>query len=334
MEQKKERIYVAGHNGLAGGAIVRELLSGTNIGTGIEIEIITRNRCELDLTRQSEVEQFFKESKIDVVYLAAAKVGGIYANSIYPADYMYENLIIQANVIRAAFLYGVKRFLFLGSSCIYPKYAQQPLVEEALLTSSLEPTNEPYALAKIAGLKLIESINKQYGERLCLDYRSVMPTNLYGPGDNYHPENSHVIAGLIRRFHEAKISNLPFVTVWGTGTVRREFLHCDDFASACVHILNIQKDEFQLLTKDIGSFLNIGTGSDIMISHVAEIIKEVVGYAGEILFDSTKPDGTPQKLLDSRRLYSTGWSPKIDFKTGIINAYEHFQKTLIDAVDQ
>jgi len=258
------------------------------------------------------------------VYLAAAKVGGIHANNTYPAEFIYQNLMIEANVIDAAFRAGVQKLLFLGSSCIYPKITPQPMAEDALLTGRLEPTNEPYAVAKIAGIKLCESYNRQYGETRGIDYRSVMPTNLYGPGDNYHPENSHVIPGLIRRFHLAKVQQLPAVSIWGSGTPRREFLYVDDMASACLHVMNLSQAVFEQHTDRMLSHVNVGTGTDITIAELASIIKHVIGYRGEITFDSSKPDGTPRKLIDSAKLRNLGWKAQISLEQGLRLAYEDF----------
>jgi GDP-L-fucose synthase len=315
------KIFIAGHRGMVGSALIRLLQKQK------EIEIITRDRAELDLTNQAEVQNFFKKEKINQVYLAAAKVGGIYANNTFPAEFIYENLMIEINVINSAFLSGVKKLLFLGSSCIYPKYAKQPMKEEELLTGKLEPTNEPYAISKIAGIKLCESYNRQYSKSHSINYRSVMPTNLYGPGDNYHPENSHVIPGLIRRFHEAKNTKAPFVTVWGSGKAKREFLYIDDMASACVHIMNLDELTLKQQTKKTISHINAGSGSDLTIKELAEIIKVVVGYEGHIKFDQTKPDGSPRKFIDSQRLNNLGWNPKISLKHGLNNAYKDFLKS-------
>ena len=317
---KDTKIYVAGHRGMVGSAIIRHLISQgcTNI--------ITRTHSELDLTNQTQVQEFFTTEKPDQVYLASAKVGGIYANNTYPAEFIYQNLMIEANVINSAFESGVKKLLFLGSSCIYPKLAPQPMSENALLTNTLEPTNEPYAVAKIAGIKLCESYNRQYGISHNIDYRSVMPTNLYGPGDNYHPENSHVIPAMIRRFHEAKINNSPTVTVWGTGAPRREFLHVDDMASASVHIMNLNKQTYDKYTHPMLSHINVGVGDDITINELAQIIKDTIGYKGGIVFDTTKPDGVPRKLMDSSRIKDLGWQAEIEIKIGLINAYKDFKE--------
>jgi GDP-L-fucose synthase len=312
------KIYVAGHRGMVGSAIVRKLE-----GDGVS-NVITRTHAELDLTDQRAVRTFFRDERPDQVFLAAAKVGGIQANNIYPAEFIYENLMIEANVIDAAFRNGVKKLLFLGSSCIYPKLAPQPMAESALLTGTLESTNEPYAVAKIAGIKLCESYNRQYGENHGIDYRSVMPTNLYGPGDNYHPENSHVIPALIRRFHESKISEAPMITVWGTGTPKREFLYVDDMAAACIHVMSLDKSTYDEHTQPMLSHINVGSGCDITIKELAETISRVIGYEGEIVFDTSKPDGSPRKLMDSSRLNSLGWQAKVSLEQGLKKAYEEF----------
>jgi len=310
------KIYVAGHRGMVGSAIVRTLL-----GQGVRPQdIITRTHAELDLTNQTEVRAFFAAERPDQVYLAAARVGGIHANNTYPAEFIYDNLMIEANVIDGAFRAGVRKLLFLGSSCIYPKLAPQPIAEGALLTGTLEPTNEPYAVAKIAGIKLCESYNRQYG----VDYRSVMPTNLYGPGDNYHPENSHVIPALIRRFHEAKSANVPVVTVWGSGTPMREFLYVDDMAAASVHVMNLEKARYDQHTQPMLSHINVGCGYDITIRELAETVARVTGYAGKIEFDVSKPDGTPRKLMDSSRLNALGWQAKVSLEAGLSVAYRDF----------
>lgn len=316
------KIYVAGHRGMVGSAIVRQLLAQ---GQPAEC-IVTRTHAELDLTNQAAVSAFFVAEKPDQVYLAAAKVGGIHANNTYPAEFIYQNLIMQANVIDAAFRNGVQKLLFLGSSCIYPKLADQPMREDALLTGTLEPTNEPYAIAKIAGIKLCESYNRQYGQSHGVDYRSVMPTNLYGPGDNYHPENSHVIPALIRRFHEAKVNQAPSVTIWGTGTPKREFLYVDDMAAASVHVMNLPQAIYGEHTKPMISHINVGCGEDITIRELAETVSKVIGYTGEITFDTSKPDGTPRKLMDSARLNALGWRAQINLYDGLAFAYEDFQK--------
>jgi len=316
------KIYVAGHRGMVGSAIVRQLLA-----QGLPVErIVTRTHAELDLTDQAAVRAFFAAERPDQVYLAAAKVGGIHANNTYPAEFIYQNLMMQANVIDAAFNSGVLKLLFLGSSCIYPKLASQPMREDALLTGPLEPTNEPYAIAKIAGIKLCESYNRQYGQSHGVDYRSVMPTNLYGPGDNYHPENSHVIPALIRRFHEAKAGNAPSVDIWGTGTPRREFLFVDDMAAACLHVMNLPQATYQQHTQPMLSHINVGCGHDITIRELAEIIARVVGYRGDIAFDPSKPDGTPRKLMDSSRLNALGYQHQVGLVAGLEVAYQDFLK--------
>jgi len=365
------KIYIAGHQGMVGSAILRhlsnssaqsqflspqptahspqptvpgtqnsELSTENNPSTQYPIpitQLLLRTHAELDLTNQAAVREFFEQEKPDQVYLAAAKVGGIHANNTYPAEFIYQNLMIEVNVIHEAWRSGVNKLLFLGSSCIYPRMVPQPMREDALLTGTLEPTNEPYAIAKIAGIKLCESYNRQYGT----DYRSVMPTNLYGPGDNYHPENSHVIPALIRRFHEAKISmestshslqltsHVPrptahAVTIWGTGTPRREFLNVDDMAAASIHVMNLDKAIYDAHTQPMLSHINVGTGEDVTIKELAETIAEVTGYTGNIEFDPTKPDGTPRKLMASTRLRSLGWEPKIGLKEGLKAAYEDF----------
>lgn len=312
---------------MVGSAIVRRLLAPTPHSPFPAPQIITRTHAELDLTDQAAVRTFFAAEKPDQVYLAAAKVGGIHANNTYPAEFIYQNLMMEANVIDAAFRNGVKKLLFLGSSCIYPKLAPQPMREDALLTSTLEATNEPYAIAKIAGIKLCESYNRQYGESQGIDYRSVMPTNLYGPGDNYHPENSHVIPALIRRFHEAKIGNAPTVTIWGTGTPRREFLYVDDMAAACVHVMNLDKDSYDQHTQPMLSHINIGCGYDITIRELAEAVGKTVGYSGGITFDPSKPDGALRKLMDSSRINALGWQAQVSLEQGLNQAYEDFLKT-------
>ncbi|MDB5867972.1 MAG: NAD-dependent epimerase/dehydratase [Polaromonas sp.] len=314
------RIYVAGHRGMVGSAIVRQLLAAGHLSENI----ITRTHAELGLTEQAAVRDFFQTVKPDQVYLAAAKVGGIHANNTYPAEFIYQNLMMQANVIDAAFQNGIQKLLFLGSSCIYPRQAPQPMAENALLTGPLEPTNEPYAIAKIAGIKLCESYNRQYGASHGIDYRSVMPTNLYGQGDNYHPENSHVIPALIRRFHEAKVSHAPKVTIWGTGTPCREFLYVDDMAAASIHVMNLDKSTYDQHTSPMQSHINVGYGSDITIAELASTVSRVVGYQGDIDFDSTKPDGAPRKLMDSSRLKSLGWQAKVSLQDGLALAYQNF----------
>lgn len=316
------KIYVAGHRGLVGSAIVRQLVAN---GQPLD-RIVGRTHDELNLTDQTAVRAFFAREKPDQVYLAAAKVGGIYANNTYPAEFIYDNLMVQANVVDAAFLNGVRKLLFLGSSCIYPKLAPQPMAEGALMQGALEPTNEPYAMAKIAGIKLCESYNRQYGSSHGVDYRSVMPTNLYGPGDNYHPQNSHVIPALIRRFHEAKEEGAAQVVIWGTGTPRREFLYVDDMASACVHVMNLPKSAYDNHTTPMQSHINVGFGEDVTIAELARRVGEAVGYEGEIVFDTSKPDGTPRKLLDSDKLLGMGWRPRVDLRKGLALAYADFQK--------
>ncbi|MEW6037082.1 MAG: GDP-L-fucose synthase [Pseudomonadota bacterium] len=308
------RIYVAGHRGMVGGAIVRLLRRRGHTA------ILTRTRSELDLTDQAAVRAFFQAEKPDEVYLAAAKVGGIHANNTYPAEFIYQNLMIEANLIHEAWRAGVQKLLFLGSSCIYPKLAPQPMGEETLLSGPLEPTNEPYAIAKIAGIKLCESYNRQYGT----DYRSAMPTNLYGPGDNYHPENSHVIPALLRRFHEAKESGAQSVVIWGSGTPRREFLHVDDLAEACLHIMSLDKATYDACTEPMQSHLNVGTGEDLTIRELAELIGQITGFAGEIAFDTAKPDGTPRKLLNVQRLAACGWRARIPLREGLEQTYKAF----------
>ena len=310
------RIYVAGHRGMVGSAIVRQLLALGHPAS----HILTRTHAQLDLTDQAAVRGFFAQEKPDQVYLAAARVGGIHANNVYPADFIYDNLMIQANVIEAAFRNGVTRLLFLGSSCIYPKLAPQPMSEQALLTGTLEATNEPYAIAKIAGIKLCESYNRQHG----VDYRSVMPTNLYGPGDNYHPDNSHVIPALIRRFHEAKAQGAPEVAIWGTGTPMREFLYVDDMAAASVHVMNLDKAVYEQHTQPMLSHINVGYGSDMTIAELARSVGQAVGYTGAITFDTSKPDGTPRKLMDSGRLHSLGWHARVPLTDGLAIAYQDF----------
>jgi GDP-L-fucose synthase len=320
VEQQAVKIYVAGHLGMVGSAIVRTLLAqGVPRST-----IVTRTHAELDLCNQAAVQAFFATEKPLQVYLAAAKVGGILANNTFPAEFIYQNLMIQANIIHAAHLHGVTKLLFLGSSCIYPRMAPQPMAEASLLTGTLEPTNEPYAIAKIAGVKLCESYNRQYGATHGTDYRSVMPTNLYGPGDNYHPENSHVIPALIRRFHEAKMAGSPKVTIWGTGTPRREFLYVDDMADASVFVMNLEKVTYDANTTPMCSHINVGFGSDVTIVEVARTIAQVVGFAGALDFDTTKPDGAPRKWMDSARLNALGWKPRCSLQVGLQEAYASF----------
>jgi len=314
---KTSKIYIAGHTGLVGSALTRKLTA-----EGYS-NLVYRTFEQLDLTRQADVEAFFAAEKPEYVFLAAAKVGGIYANNTYPADFIYSNLIIQTNVIHAAYKYGVKRLLFLGSSCIYPKLCPQPMKEEHLLTGLLEPTNEPYALAKIAGIKMCESYNRQYGTQ----FIAVMPTNLYGPNDNFDLQTSHVMPALIRKFHEAKISNQPEVIVWGTGTPRREFLYVDDMAAGCVFLMNLDDATIkrELLSYPKPCFVNLGTGEDVTITDLAALIAKVAGFKGKLVFDSSKPDGTPRKLLDVSRLHALGWQPEVSLESGITKAYQAFQ---------
>ncbi|MEC5163371.1 MULTISPECIES: GDP-L-fucose synthase [unclassified Janthinobacterium] len=313
-ESTQPRIYVAGHRGLVGSAIVRALAARG------QTNLVTRTHAQLELTDQAAVRTFFDEEKIDQVYLASARVGGIHANNTYPADFIYDNMMIQANVVREAWGHGVRQLLFLGSSCIYPRMATQPIKEEYLMTGPLEPTNEPYAIAKIAGIKLCESYNRQYGT----DYRSVMPTNLYGPGDNYHPENSHVIPALIRRFHEAKITNAEQVVIWGSGTPMREFLYVDDMAAACLHVMNLDGATYRGNTGPMNSHINVGTGRDTTIAELAGLIGKVVGFAGRIVFDADKPDGAPRKLLDVSKLTALGWNAGVELEAGLRQTYQAY----------
>ncbi len=310
----KKRVFVAGHQGMVGSAIVRALEKAG------DAEIITRTRSELDLLDQAAVFRFFNQNAVDEVYLAAAKVGGIWANNTYPAEFIYQNLIIEANIIHGAFQAGVRKLLFLGSSCIYPKLAEQPIAESSLLQGALEPTNEPYAIAKIAGIKLCESYNRQYGT----DYRSVMPTNLYGINDNFHPENSHVVPALLRRFHEAKMQDLPSVTVWGSGSPMREFLYVDDMAGACLHVMNLPKEVYGEHVLPMSGHINVGTGKDCTIRELANTIARTVGYRGDILWDTSKPDGTPRKLLDVDLLKRLGWQYSVELDEGIERTYQWF----------
>jgi GDP-L-fucose synthase len=314
MMNKETRVYVAGHRGMVGSAIMRALQAQgfTNI--------VTRTHSELDLTKQQAVQDFFAQEAPEFVYLAAARVGGIVANNSYPADFIYDNLMIESNIIHAAHQHGAKRLLFLGSSCIYPRLAEQPMTEQALLTGTLEPTNEPYAIAKIAGIKLCESYNRQHGT----DFRSVMPTNLYGPEDNFHPTNSHVIPALMRRFHEAVKAGQDEVVVWGTGNVMREFLHVDDMAAACRYVMGLSPEEYQVHTEPMLSHINVGTGEDITIRELAETMARVTGFEGRILFDTTKPDGAPRKLLDVSRLSDMGWNASIGLEEGLASTYQWF----------
>ncbi|WP_331000299.1 GDP-L-fucose synthase [Pseudosulfitobacter pseudonitzschiae] len=314
------KIYVAGHRGMVGGAILRQLQSRKDAGQAIEL--ITRTHAELDLTSQAAVQAFMMSESPDVVILAAAKVGGIMANNTYPADFIYENLMIECNVIHQAFAAGVKQLLQLGSSCIYPREAPQPMAENALLTGLLEPTNEPYAIAKIAGIKLCESYNRQHG----VDYRSVMPTNLYGPGDNFHPQNSHVLPALMRRFHEAARDELDEVVIWGTGAPMREFLHVEDMAKASLFVMDLPMEVYAANTQEMLSHINVGTGRDVSIRTLAQMIADVTGFKGKLGFDTTKPDGTMRKLMDVTRLSDMGWRAEIDLKTGLEETYEWFLK--------
>jgi GDP-L-fucose synthase len=309
-----KRVFVAGHNGMVGSAIVRQL------ETRGDVELVLRSRSELDLLDQHAVVAFFAAENIDEVYLAAAKVGGIVANNTYPAEFIHQNLMIQCNIIHGAHLAGVQDLLFLGSSCIYPKLAEQPMKETALLTATLEPTNEPYAIAKIAGIKLCESYNRQYGR----NYRSVMPTNLYGPHDNFHPENSHVIPALLRRFHEAKLAGLDEVVAWGSGKPMREFLHVDDMAAASIFVMELEQQTYADNTQDMLSHINVGTGVDCTIRELVETVAKVVGFEGSIAFDATKPDGAPRKLMDVSRLKDLDWQFSIDLEQGLTNTYEWF----------
>ncbi|OYW36202.1 MAG: GDP-fucose synthetase [Hydrogenophilales bacterium 12-61-10] len=320
---KQSKIYIAGHRGLVGTALMR------NLAARGFANFVTRTHAELDLTNQAAVEAFFVEEKPDYVFLAAAKVGGIHANNTYPAEFIRDNLAIQTNIIHAAYKNNVTRLLFLGSSCIYPKLAPQPMKEEHLLTSELEPTNRPYALAKIAGIEMCWSYNRQYKTQ----YLAVMPTNLFGPGDNYHPENSHVIPALIRRFHEAKLANAPSVTVWGSGTPKREFLYSEDMADACVYLMNLPDEKFvPLLGQDrndgLPPLMNIGVGHDLSIRELAEAVKDVVGFEGTLEFDASKPDGTPRKLMDVGRLNNMGWKATTDMRSGLATAYQDFTSKL------
>jgi GDP-L-fucose synthase len=314
MSHHQPRIFVAGHRGMVGSAIVRLLKAQGHDN------IVTRSRSDLDLTSQLDVRNFFAAEKIDQVYLAAAKVGGIHANNTYPAEFLYENMMIEANIIDAARQNAVQKLLFLGSSCIYPRLAEQPIREEYLLTGLLEPTNEPYAIAKIAGIKLCESYNRQYGT----DYRSVMPTNLYGPGDNYHPENSHVIPALIRRIHEARVQGAKEVVIWGSGKPMREFLHVDDMAAASVYVMDLSPEIYRACTKPMQSHINVGSGVDVTIRELAETIQKTVGFKGALTFDASKPDGTPRKLLDVSKLAGMGWQAKIGLTQGLEATYADF----------
>ncbi|NWD75640.1 GDP-L-fucose synthase [Pseudomonas gingeri] len=319
--QLSERIFVAGHKGMVGSAIVRRLQA---LGY---MNIVTRDRAQLDLLDQRSVEDFFREANIQQVYMAAAKVGGIHANNTYPAEFIYENLLLQANLVHAAHRNDVQKMLFLGSSCIYPVSVQQPMAEEALLTGVLEPTNEPYAIAKIAGIKLCESYNRQYGR----DYRSVMPTNLYGPYDNYHPENSHVIPALLRRFHDAVLQDVEEVVIWGSGTPMREFLHVDDMANASVHVMELDEVQYREHTQPMLSHINVGTGEDCSIRELAQTVATVTGFKGRLVFDSSKPDGSPRKLMDVSRLGLLGWRASIGLEDGLRDAYKWFAENALHA---
>lgn len=312
------KIFVAGHRGMVGAAIVNQL-SNNSLN-----QLITATHQELDLTNQSAVQHFFEQQQFDQVYLAAAKVGGILANNQYPADFIYQNLMIQANVVEAAHQNGVNKLLFLGSSCIYPKFAEQPIKEESLLTGYLEATNEPYAIAKIAGIKLCESYNRQYQH----DYRSVMPTNLYGINDNFHAQNSHVVPALIQKIHAAKIAQQPSVEIWGTGQARREFLNVEDMASACIHLMNLPSSDYQAMTTPMQSHVNIGTGEEVSIRELAELLCEVIDYSGDLVFDITKPDGTPRKVLDISRLAQTGWKHQVSLREGLEKTYDWYVNNL------
>lgn len=307
-------VFVAGHRGMVGAALVRQLEKRS------DVQLITRTRKELDLVNQSDVSAFFAENKIDEVYLAAAKVGGIHANNTYPAEFIYENLMIEANIINCAHAEGVQKLLFLGSSCIYPKLAQQPMTENALLTGTLEETNEPYAIAKIAGIKLCESYNRQYGR----DYRSVMPTNLYGPNDNFHPENSHVIPALLRRFHEAAQRGDKEVVAWGSGKPMREFLHVDDMAAASIHVMELDTQTYEANTQPMLSHINVGTGVDCTIKELVETVAKVTGFTGAIVWDTSKPDGAPRKLIDVSRLHALGWKHTYNLESGLKHAFDWF----------
>jgi GDP-L-fucose synthase len=319
-DRMTHKVYVAGHSGMVGSAIVRRLL---DLGNSRE-SIVTRDHGELDLTDQAAVRAFFAEVRPAEVYLAAARVGGIHANDVFPAEFIYQNLMIEANVIHEAFGAGVRKLLFLGSSCIYPRLAAQPIREDALLGGALEPTNEPYAIAKISGIKLCEGYNRQYGSELGVDFRSVMPTNLYGPGDNYHPDNSHVIPGLIRRLHEARQAGATSVSVWGTGSPLREFLHVDDLARACVHVMGLEKARYEAVTSPRLSHINVGSGREVTIRELAGLLAGVVKFRGTVLFDASRHDGAPRKLLDSRRITELGWAPLISLEEGLRQTYQDF----------
>ena len=313
----KLKIFIAGHKGMVGSALFRYLKKE-------EVELITKDKKELNLTNQQDVQNFFKSQKIDQVYLAAARVGGIYANNTYPAEFIYQNLTIQTNIIHSAFMSGVKKLLFLGSSCIYPKNSDQPIKEEELLTGKLEPTNEPYAIAKIAGIKMCESYNRQYGINYGIDFRCIMPTNLYGPGDNYHSENSHVVPALIFRFHTAKIKKLPNVTIWGTGKPKREFLYVDDMAKASIYLMNLEKKDYYKQTQPMCSHINVGSGHDLTIKELANTIKKIVGYEGKLIFDQTKPDGIMRKFLDTSKIDNLDFKSQVSLTDGLTKTYKNF----------
>tara|TARA_B100000212_G_C27353149_1_gene524589 strand:+ start:314 stop:1291 length:978 start_codon:yes stop_codon:yes gene_type:complete len=316
---KLKKVFIAGHNGMVGSAIFRKLKKVNNC------ILITKDRNELDLTNQLQVKKFFEKERIDQVYLAAAKVGGIYANNKFPADFICQNLLIQTNVIESSFLSGVKKLLFLGSSCIYPKFSDQPIKEKELLNGKLEETNESYAIAKIAGIKLCEGFNRQYSKSHQIDYRSIMPTNLYGPGDNYHPTNSHVIPALIRRIHLAKLNNQKEIEIWGTGNAKREFLHVNDLAKASIHIMNMDQNLYRKVINDFCSHINVGTGIDIKIKDLVSLLIEIIGFRGKAIYDSSKPDGTPRKLLDISKIKDLGWQPQINLRDGLVSTYENFK---------